>query len=147
MDILTLEPADLEAVTELDRLCFPPEVAFSPDMFRECLKSDLCRCFGIKENGALTAFAVLSYPAPEILNIVTIDVHPEKRRQGMGDALMREVTRIARQDKAARIALQVAVDNQAAIKLYEKHGFSVRGALEHYYGRGKHALLMDRDTP
>jgi ribosomal-protein-alanine N-acetyltransferase len=144
MKIRPLDYSDLDSVTELDHLCFPPGIAFPRHLFEQCILDEYCECFGIETDGLLAAFAVISFPGPYAVNIITIDVHPEYRGAGMADTLMAEIFRIARINDIRRILLQVSVDNQPAITLYEKHGFAIKATLTDYYSDGKDALLMDR---
>lgn len=55
--------------------------------------------------------------------VVDIIVLPELRRSGVGEALMREVEREARERGVAALDLMVAAPNEAARSFYEKHGF------------------------
>jgi ribosomal-protein-alanine N-acetyltransferase len=100
---------------------------------------------GIERDGKLAAFAVINRAGPHALQIITIDVLPGFRRRGMADALMREAMATARHNGIRRIVLQAATDNDPAIALYKKWGFTIRAVLPDYYGRGKDAFLMDRE--
>jgi ribosomal-protein-alanine N-acetyltransferase len=88
---------------------------------------------------------VIVRSGPHALQIITIDVLPEFRRQGMADALMQQAMDTARQNGIRRIVLQAATDNDPAIALYQKWGFTIRAVLPNYYGKGKDAFLMDRE--
>lgn len=54
-------------------------------------------------------------------------VAPEARGAGVGDALVHAVVAWARERGYERVALEVADGNQAAIALYERHGFQPTG--------------------
>jgi ribosomal protein S18 acetylase RimI-like enzyme len=67
-------------------------------------------------------------------------VVPDKRRQGIGRALMDEVFAVARARGAGHIELNTSDDDVAARALYEKLGFTNRegkpdGPLMYYYER------------
>jgi ribosomal-protein-alanine N-acetyltransferase len=145
MKIRELTPRDLDAVTAIDLACFPPGVAFDKELFAECLDRADCVSLGIEQDGALAAFAVISRSGPRSLQIITIDVLPVFRRQGLADALMAEVEAAARGNGIKRIVLQAAVSNDPAIALYKKWGFSIKAVLPNYYGKGKDAFLMDKE--
>lgn len=136
--------SDLDPVHDLDQVCFPPGEAFSRDMFEDCLTSPSCVNFGIERDGELAAFITLMRQGPRAGQIITLDVHPSLRRQGLADRLMEELDRRARAFGLRRLALQVAVGNEPALRLYLKWGFSIRAVLPNYYGRGKDAYLMDK---
>lgn len=56
-------------------------------------------------------------------------VHPDYRRRGLGEALMRACLVKAKAKGITRVELEVRADNLPAIRLYEKVGF-VREALK-----------------
>lgn len=66
----------------------------------------------------------------ELLNIV---VSKDRRRQGLGQALVKVLVGAMKQALVKRIFLEVRVSNQAAIKLYESFGFREVGRRARYY--------------
>ena len=67
--------------------------------------------------------------------ILTLAVQPQARRTGVGSALVTAAAQAARAFGAAVIWLEVAVDNAAAINLYQSLGFETAGRRDHYYAR------------
>lgn len=65
--------------------------------------------------------------------IQAVGVLPERRGQGVGDALMRAAQRMAERFHSERLLLEVRAGNAAAITLYQRHGFNVDGRRNHYY--------------
>ena len=61
----------------------------------------------------------------------------EARRKGVARALMEAGLAAARQAGAGACFLEVAIDNPAAIALYERLGFSRAGLRRGYYDRGE----------
>lgn len=74
--------------------------------------------------------ARLTLDAGEILTIAT---NPARRRKGHAYALMQELLRYFEEKKAYDILLEVAVNNHAAISLYEKLGFEKSIIRKNYY--------------
>lgn len=75
--------------------------------------------------------------------IISLAVRQEVRGRGHGDALLAQ----ALDDmtpKVKTIQLQVGLENQSAISLYEKHGFLKQRILNSYYEGGRDAYLMIR---
>ena len=66
--------------------------------------------------------------------IYNIAVAPAYRRQGAGEALMRELLRRAKACGARKAFLEVKTDNEPAKALYEKLGFTVAYERKKYYG-------------
>jgi ribosomal protein S18 acetylase RimI-like enzyme len=61
--------------------------------------------------------------------LISMWVAPSARGRGVGDALVHEVERWARESGARVLRLDVAEDNAAAQALYERHGFALTGEL------------------
>ncbi len=66
----------------------------------------------------------------EIENIVVAE---HKRRSGIADELLRELLRRVREQSGASIWLEVRESNEAARRLYKKHGFRETGKRREYY--------------
>jgi ribosomal-protein-alanine N-acetyltransferase len=75
-------------------------------------------------------------------HVNTIAVHPEWRRRGIGDRLLRALLADARKAHARSATLEVRVSNSAAQTLYRKYGFEPVGQRPRYYRDGEDALLM-----
>lgn len=57
--------------------------------------------------------------------VSNVAVYPEFRGRGIGKALMLEAERLAMESGAKRIALDVEMENEIAIAVYQKLGYSV----------------------
>ena len=57
--------------------------------------------------------------------VSNVAVYPEFRGKGIGKALMLEAERLAKESGAERIVLDVETDNERAIAIYKKLGYSV----------------------
>lgn len=78
-------------------------------------------------------------------HITNVAVRPEDRRLGIGDQLIDRLIDELDQIGIHRITLEVRRSNQAAIHLYEKHGFKGVGYRKGYYeDNGEDALIMWR---
>ena len=78
--------------------------------------------------------------------ILTLAVDPDCRRQGTGFRLVTRFLDAARDRDAATAFLEVAVDNIAAVSLYERAGFTRQGRRKAYFrapdGQTIDALVM-----
>jgi len=77
---------------------------------------------------------------------MNLAVHPDHRRRGIGEGLVRWVLNMG-QEKGSRIALlEVRISNDPAQRLYEKIGFKKIAVRPGYYRDPKEdALLMILD--
>ncbi len=65
----------------------------------------------------------LLYQLPNSLRLLALDLGPKFRRRGIGTALMEEVEHRARREGLQSVNLEVGVDNDAGIRLYEQRGY------------------------
>jgi ribosomal-protein-alanine N-acetyltransferase len=131
-------------MTAIDRVCFPPGIAFPRELFADCLAHSEFQGWGVEAEGRLVAFSVLCYAGPRVAHIITIDVLPDYRRLGIADALMGEIERSARERRLRRMVLQVEVENPEALALYRKWNYQPKSILPDYYGPGLDAFMMDK---
>ena len=68
--------------------------------------------------------------------IYALAVHPHSRGQRLGERLLHHMIAMLRAGGAKRIFLEVRPDNQAAVKLYKKAGFTRCRTLPNYYAPG-----------
>lgn len=91
----------------------------------------------------------LCLPAGEAFDLAAIGVLAEHRRGGIGRALLARMAEKARAAGAARLMLEVADDNAAALGFYRKEGFAEAGRRRAYYrarpgGAPRDALILSR---
>ncbi len=78
-----------------------------------------------------TVGSIGMYPNPELPSgttyLVGMWVHPEHRGSGVADALVRAVVETASAQGFDRIVLEVADENDRAVRFYERQGFTPTG--------------------
>ena len=90
------------------------------EMLVATLDGRLAGCVGISVRGG-------RHDLPGTLRLLGLDVGPCFRRRGVGTALVRGVEDRARRDGMPSVRLEVAVENDVAIGLYEKLGYRREG--------------------
>jgi len=76
-------------------------------------------------------------------HISTLAIHPDWRRRGLSQVLLRALLREAAWSGALSATLEVRLGNRVAQRLYERHGFAVVGRrLGYYSDNSEDALLM-----
>jgi [ribosomal protein S18]-alanine N-acetyltransferase len=104
---------------------------------------------GARDRGAILladadrGFALVELAADEA-ELHLIVVGPRFRARGIGRALLRAVIGAATERGAARMFLEVAAGNAAAIALYIAVGFGEVGRRRAYYRDGQDALVFAR---
>jgi ribosomal-protein-alanine N-acetyltransferase len=165
MNLRPYTPADIDALVALDDLCFEPPFRFS--------RTSMCR-FAEAPNATtivaevkaemqqdraaiLAGFAILHIElAPEgavdarsdpIGYIVTLDVAPSCRRQGIATTLMQALERTAVAAGCAALVLHVHTGNATAIRFYHRLGFQLHHTEQGFYGRGLNAEVFFKTLP
>lgn len=118
----------------LHRLCFP-EDPWDTAAMAEILS--MPGAFGVfaQESQGPSGF-VLALDLGGECEILSLGVLHERRRRGLGTALLDAVVGEARRRGAAALFLEVAADNRAARAFYAGHGFAEVGRRRQYYRRG-----------
>lgn len=86
-----------------------------------------------ESDGEIAGFAICRrHPAPERDGILQLDLAVDRRyrRRGLGSALIGRAVHWARDNGMYRVQLAVVADNDPAIALYEKNGFTIEGTLK-----------------
>lgn len=130
----------LDAAAELERLCF------STPWSREALAEELINPNAVylaaTEDGLVAGYGGMRSAAGEYY-IDNIAVSPERRRQGIGRALVGALISRARREHGSFITLEVRASNLGAAALYESLGFKVMGRRPGFYSRPtEDALIM-----
>ena len=147
-------PRDLEALYTLDRLCFEAPFRFSRGAMRQfaqagnalvqlaCARAGA----GVEDHATedLLGFSIVHLEGEgqgAVGYVVTLDVAPAARRQGIAEILMRSGEAAAAKAGAKEMALHVFSANAGAVRLYERLGYQKAGTAENFYGRGLHAVI------
>ena len=75
-------------------------------------------------------------------HIVSVAVHPNYRRRGIGRGLVKELMRQLKDAGATQFRLEVKMTNKSGREMYRKLGFNYEYILRNYYGEGKDAVVM-----
>ena len=140
---MTLE--DLPAVHEIDMLSF--SLPWSERSFRfELTQNPVSRGWVAEVDGQIAAMLVLWFIVDEA-HIATIAVHPDFRRQGIGELILLFALRAVQKEGARRAFLEVRAGNAAAQTMYKKYGFVVAGVRPGYYrDNNEDAFLMNLEN-
>jgi ribosomal-protein-alanine N-acetyltransferase len=92
----------------------------------------------------IAGFVTFHYQRQGYGHIITLDVHPDARRQHLATLLIDAACARLRKMTAFMVVLEVAVNNHPALAFYEKHGFKRIKVLERYYNRDVDAIFMTK---
>lgn len=78
-------------------------------------------------------------------DIATLFVHPNHRRQGIGEALLKKAIHILKTRGIKHVLLDVSIHNEPALHLYKKTGFKVIHTRPKYYLNGDDARVLKKE--
>lgn len=117
-------------IYDLLKICFAENLDFNIQPFADWQRgranSPKLFTYVCRVDGRIVASLNLNLPEQgSIAEIRTIGVHPDFRRQGLGEALIRHALAIVvAASPEYTCALSVAIKNQNALRLYQKLGFA-----------------------
>lgn len=144
--ITELTKEDVAECARLELALFPEDDPWSEASFISEIVKTYNHYFAARVNGTLVGYAgiaVLGTSGEKDCEIHTIAVDPTCQRAGVGAKLMQSLLAVADVDNC-KTFLDVRTDNNAAIALYEKFGFSIVGLRKNYYrpsGADAHMMM------
>ncbi len=138
LQIRKYQASDFDRLVEIDQACFVEGIAYSEEEMSFFLSMpNGVSLIGLQDEkivGFLIAERFRSRRTRQLTGrIITIDVDPATQHSGMGTLMMSSVEAELKQAGCEYILLEVAVDNELALKFYKKHGYSVLKVLPRYY--------------
>ena len=76
---------------------------------------------------------VLSEENPPLAHIITLDVAAKQRRSGVGTALLQKLESNLSARRVRCILLETAIDSEAAVAFWKRHGYCIEATLKRYY--------------
>jgi [ribosomal protein S18]-alanine N-acetyltransferase len=135
--------ADLRTLFKIDQACFPPTIAYPYSYFRDLW--NVQAYFVVAEHLSskqIAGFVVGYQQYLDAGTVITLDILPQFRRQGLGRELMMHILDYFLTLHLDTALLQVQPSNHAARTMYENMGFGYFDRIPNYYGKGLDAFLM-----
>jgi len=132
LTLRSYEPHDFAALHKLDQACFPPGISYSKTTLRYFLTMASADCVVAIEDGHAVGF-IVSEENPPLAHILTLDVSEQQRRHGVGTALLRELEANLAARGVRTILLETAIENEAAVAFWKRHGYRIEAVLKRYY--------------
>jgi|SRR3984957_13440869 len=126
------EPHDFAALHRLDQSCFPAGISYSKTTLHYFLTIASADCVVAVDGARIVGF-VLTEENPPLAHIITLDIAEAHRRQGVGSALLAESEKNLALRGVRSILLETAIDNEAAVAFWKRHGYRIEAVLKRYY--------------
>ena len=143
-EIRRAEEKDIPAITDLEKVCFEGKDPWSYGAFYNEIVENSDKTLYLV---ALADGKVIGYMGVWMIldegQITNVAVGPEYRRRHIAESLIEEMVRRTAEEGVTSWTLEARVDNEPAIRLYEKMGFRGEGIRPKYYEYdGTDALIM-----
>jgi len=141
IEIIPFEHADIDEVMAIENVSF--SAPWSRDSYLELAPLETISFYVVKHEGRVIGYMLYQTWAEE-MELHTIAVSPNLRRQGVGRKMIDYMIRDASLRGVERIFLQVRPSNEAAQSLYSSFGFYVVGVRHRYYRDNQEDALVMR---
>ncbi len=131
---------DLPALERLEAACFS-EHPYRPEFLRWIVENPRAATLVWVEDGAVAGSVMILLENGQS-RILSIGVHPDRRRRGIGGRLLAAAERVSVERGATVARLEVSTRNDAAIAMYKGRGYRSEGVLLGYYATGEDAFSM-----
>jgi ribosomal-protein-alanine N-acetyltransferase len=132
--------ADLNEIMVIEEACFP--TPWPRQVFDMELKSPRSFARVTRLDGVITGY-IIAWMIYDEIHILNIAVHPDFRKMGIGEHMMRHCLDHFLAKGAKHAILEVRRGNTGAKRLYEKLGFRSIGIRRGYYvDTGEDAIVM-----
>jgi len=140
-----LDPeANLDPIVEIERASF--STPWTADMFRwELRNAEVSATYVLRTADRAVAAFCCVWTVLDELHINNVAVRPGLRRRGFASVLLERVMEQAVSQGATKATLEVRRSNVAALRLYDRLGFTVSGVRPNYYSNPvEDALILWR---
>jgi len=140
------EPHDFAALHRLDQACFPAGISYSKTTLRYFLTISSADCI-LAADGKQIAGFILTEENPPLAHVITLDVAETHRRHGVGSALLAESEKNLTLRGVRSILLETAIENEAGVAFWKRHGYRIEAILKRYYPGKLDAYEMRKILP
>ena len=141
MKYVLMNESHVPFIVEIEKLCFSDP--WSEASIGSELKNKLSLWVVAEDNGKVAGY-VGSQTVLGEADMMNLAVHPDYRRQGIGEQLVLQLIQRLREQGSHILILEVRASNAPAISLYEKLGFVQVGRRPNYYYKPKEDALILR---
>ena len=143
IEIVTMTEAHVAQIAQIEKLCFSDP--WSENSISSELNSRISLWF-VALDGDSVAGYIGSQSVLDEADMMNVAVHPDYRRQGIGEKLVLALAQALTEKGIRGLMLEVRESNVPAIALYEKQGFRQVGLRKNYYRAPKeNALIMRKE--
>ena len=143
MEIIKMQESHVPQVAALEAICFRDP--WSEKSVASELDNPLSYWLVAVEEDAVLGY-IGSQTVLDESDVMNVAVHPDHRRRGIAEALVRALSDALREKGSCKLTLEVRASNAYAIALYEKLEFKQIGLRKNYYRNPKEdAFILQKE--
>ena len=145
-EIDNINPADIDQILAIENVSFPSP--WPRQIFEREIDAANSYKRAIRFSGNVVAY-IVTWTIYDEVHILNIAVHPEFRKIGLGEMLLRDCLDFSYNRGLKLAVLEVRTSNNSAIKLYEKIGFKTLRVRKKYYsdtGEDAYVMMYELDS-
>lgn len=136
--------SDVPELAALEEACFNGD-KLSAKNFKHIIQKGNADVWLALDKKKIAAYGIVFYrKGTSLCRLYSLAVSPNSRGKGIGDKLLKRLESKAGEKDMSYIRLEVKENNEAAIKLYQKHGYTPFTLKKGYYEDGSNALCMEK---
>ena len=135
---------ELDALLGLEEICFKEETFHKNQLKYLLFNAKSIVLLAALDGEVVGSMIILLRKRVYHARIYSLNVHPQRRRAGIGGLLMDTALKLLKEKGFRNVSLEVGVNNKAAQKLYKSKGFLADKTLYRYYKNGDDALHLAR---
>lgn len=139
-DFKVMEKCHIDGMAEIEEICF--NSGFGKQTFLREMENKIAHYIVAETDGKVSGYGGIWNICGEA-DIIDIATHPDFRKQGIADGILKRLIRFCMDNGCTKINLEVRESNIVAQKLYEKNGFIICGERKKYYDGKETAILMN----
>ncbi len=135
---------DIDKILEIEKVSFPSpwgRVAFECEVSKSLTGAGIFWIAVDEETGNICGYTCANIII-DYIHILNLAVSQNYRRKGIASEFIKSIESAALKKNIYGITLEVRETNIAAINLYKKFGFEIKGKREKYYENKDDALIM-----
>jgi ribosomal protein S18 acetylase RimI-like enzyme len=136
--------SDLDALLNMENRSFESDKLSRRSLGRLLKRGNATTLVDV-ENGRARGYALVLYnKGTSLARLYSIVVDPDFRGLGLGRTLLAAAEKDALDNDCVTMRLEVRKDNQAAIALYQDHGYRLFGVVQDYYQDHTEAMRFEK---
>lgn len=138
------QPEHLDALLEIDRICFPYD-AMSRRSLRRFMQHEHGDFVVLRDESRVIGYAILLFrQATKLCRLYSFAVHPDFQSTGLGQRLMDYCIEQARAVHCLFLRTEVKADNERALEFFRRFGFVHLGLRSDYYDDHSDAVVVQK---